>query len=64
MYKLSDFANAARLEVVRDGTFQVTGKMSTPLEGLCVPLRSETYLEAVNSMERASAVITTAELSK
>ncbi len=63
MYKLSDFAGAVDLEVIRDGSFELTGKLSTPLNGLCVPLRSAAYLEIVNELQRASAVITTAELA-
>jgi len=63
MHRLSEFAQVAGLAIIRDGTFLVTGKLSTPLEGLCVPLRSAAYVEAVNSLERAAAVITTAELA-
>lgn len=62
-FRLSEFADIAGLRVVRDGPFRVTGKLSTPLDALCVPLRSAAYLDEVNGNDRVSAVITTAELA-
>lgn len=61
--RLSDFQGLAELDVLRDGPFELTGKLSTPLDGLCVPLRSTKYLEEVNSNPRVAAVITTRELA-
>lgn len=63
VFQLSEFAGLAGLLVVRDGPFGVTGKLSTPLDALCVPLRSADYLDQVNDNPRVSAVITTAELA-
>lgn len=62
MIRLSDFSGLAGLAVVRDGSFSVTGKLSTPLDGLCVPLRSAKYAAEVNANANATAVITTAEI--
>lgn len=61
--RLSDFQGLAGLQVVRDGVFKLTGKLSTPLDGLCVPLRSARYLDEVNANQRVAAVITTHELT-
>lgn len=60
---LSEFAGLAGLEIVRDGPFEVTGKLSTPLEGLCVPLRAVRYADEVNANPRVSAVITTRDVA-
>lgn len=62
-HRLADFQGLAGLDVVRDGAFELTGKLSTPLEGLCVPLRSGKYVDAVNSNPRVAAVITTREIA-
>lgn len=62
-YRLSQFEGLAGLRVVRDGPFQVTGKLSTPLDDLCVPLRSSRYLDAINANPQIVAVITTPELA-
>jgi UDP-3-O-[3-hydroxymyristoyl] glucosamine N-acyltransferase len=62
-YRLSDFEGLAGLQVLRDGMFDLTGKLSTPLDGLCVPLRSAKYLDQVNENPRVSAVITTPDLA-
>ena len=59
---LSTYRGLAGLEVVRDGRFAVTGKLSTPLDGLCVPLRSAKYAEEVNANPRVTAVITRPEI--
>lgn len=48
---------------MRDGPFEVTGKLSTPLDALCVPLRSARYLDEVNGNPRVVAVITTREIA-
>lgn len=61
-HKLSDYRGLAGLDVLRDGRFAVTGKLSTPLNGLCVPLRSATYAEEVNANPRVAAVITRREI--
>lgn len=61
--RLSDFQGLAGLKVLRDGPFSLTGKLSTPLDGLCVPLRSAKYLDEVNGNPRVAAVITTAEIA-
>jgi UDP-3-O-[3-hydroxymyristoyl] glucosamine N-acyltransferase len=60
--RLSSFQGLAGLQVVRDGAFAVTGKLSTPLEGLCVPLRSAKYAAEVNGNPRITAVITKPEI--
>ena len=62
-FRLSLFTGLSGLEVLRDGPFLVTGKLSTPLDGLCVPLRSAAYLDEVNSHSQVSAVITTPDLA-
>lgn len=62
-YRLSDFASLGGLQVVRDGVFERTGKLSTPLDGLCVPLRTSAYLSEVNSNYQIAAVITTSEIA-
>lgn len=62
-YRLSDFQGLAGLQMLRDGGFELTGKLSTPLDGLCVPLRSARYVNEVNESPRIHAVITTAELA-
>lgn len=62
-HRLSAFQGLAGLNVLRDGPFALTGKLSTPLEGLCVPLRSVKYLTEVNANPRVAAVITTAEIA-
>lgn len=60
---LSEFAAAAGFTVLRDGPFARTGKLSTPLESLCVPLRAAKYAAEVNANSRVAAVITTAEIA-
>lgn len=62
-YRLSEFQGLAGLDVLRDGPFALTGKLSTPLDGLCVPLRSPKYLDEVNAHSRVAAVITTREIA-
>lgn len=61
-YKLSEFRGLGGMEVLRDGLFALTGKLSTPLENLCVPLRSAKYVDEVNANPRVSAVITTKDI--
>jgi len=63
-YRLRDFEGLAGLEVVRDGEFAVTGKLSTPLQGLCVPLRLAKYLDEVNANPDVAAVITTRDIAE
>lgn len=63
-YLLSDYAGLAGLEVVRDGRFAITGKLSTPFGGLCVPLRSVNFAEEVNGNPDVVAVITQREIVK
>lgn len=63
MHRLSTFQGLSGLDVLRDGAFALTGKLSTPLDNLCVPLRSAKYLAEVNANPRVSAVITTAEIA-
>ena len=58
-HRLSTFQGLANLDVVRDGEFAVTGKLSTPLDDLCVPLRSVDFADEVNANPRVAAVITT-----
>lgn len=58
MNRLSAFSGLAGLKVVRDGAFAVTGKLSTPLDDLCVPLRSAAYAAEVNANPRVAAVVT------
>lgn len=62
-HRLSDFAAAAGFIVLRDGPFALTGKLSTPLDGLCVPLRAAKYADEVNANPRVAAVITTREIA-
>ncbi|ABC64749.1 UDP-3-O-(R-3-hydroxymyristoyl)-glucosamine N-acyltransferase [Erythrobacter litoralis] len=61
-WRLSDFAGIAGLRVERDGSFETTGKLSTPLDGLCVPLRSAQYAVGVSKNPRIAAVITKPEI--
>ena len=63
-HRLSEFQGLAGLEVLRDGEFAVTGKLSTPLDRLCVPLRSAKYLDEVNGNPSVAAVITTREIAE
>ena len=63
-YLLSDYAGLAGLEVVHDGRFAITGKLSTPFGGLCVPLRSVNFAEEVNGNPDVVAVITQREIVK
>lgn len=63
-HRLSDFASAAGFVVLRDGPFEQTGKLSTPLNGLCVPLRASKYVDDVNSNPRVAAVITTPQIAE
>lgn len=63
-HRLSDFRGLGELSVLRDGSFSLTGKLSTPLDGLCVPLRSAKYLGEVNGNPRVVAVITTPEIAE
>lgn len=60
---MAQFAGLAGLAVVRDGPFANTGKLSTPLQELCVPLRSAKYLAEVNGNPRVAAVVTTREIA-
>ena len=62
-FRLSQFTDVAPIEVLRDGAFALTGKLSTPLDGLCVPLRSAKYLSEVNANPRVTAVVTTREIA-
>lgn len=62
-YRLSTFEGLEGLEVLRDGGFAVTGKLSTPVEGLCAPLRSALYVDEVNASPFVTAVITTREIA-
>lgn len=63
LFRLSEFADVPGVTVLRDGPFALTGKLSTPLDGLCVPLRSARYLDDLNANDRISAVITTPEIA-
>ncbi len=60
--RLSAFQGLAGLDVIRDGNFALTGKLSTPLDGLCVPLRAAKYSDEVNGNPRIAAVITKREI--
>ena len=62
-HRLSQFAETAGYIVLRDGHFALTGKLSTPLDGLCVPLRAAKYADEVNANPRVAAVITTPEIA-
>ncbi len=64
MTRLSDFAGLAGLRILRDGSFDVTGKLSTPLRGLCVPLRSAKYVSEVNENANVAAVITKPDVAE
>lgn len=63
MFRLSDYDGVAGMSVVRDGPFQCTGKLSTPINGLCVPLRSAKFVDEVNQNVNVLAVITTADIA-
>jgi UDP-3-O-[3-hydroxymyristoyl] glucosamine N-acyltransferase len=63
MHRLSAFQGLAGLDVTRDGAFAVTGKLSTPLADICVPLRSAKYLGEVNGNPNVAAVITSPEIA-
>ena len=62
-FRMIQFADLPGLAVLRDGPFALTGKLSTPLDKLCVPLRSEKFLDEVNGNPRVAAVITTREIA-
>lgn len=63
MTKLSDYDGLAGLRVLRDGPFEITGKLSTPIPGLCVPLRSAKFADEVNKNANVAAVITTSDIA-
>jgi UDP-3-O-[3-hydroxymyristoyl] glucosamine N-acyltransferase len=63
-YRLSTFQGVAGLDVLRDGEFVVTGKLSTAIDGLCAPLRSAEYVDQVNASPHVTAVITTHEIAE
>lgn len=63
MHRLSSFQGLAGLEILRDGEFALTGKLSTPLDALCVPLRAARYVEEVNANPRVAAVVTTRDIA-
>lgn len=63
MVRLSDFEGLAGLHVLRDGPFECTGKLSTPINGLCIPLRSAKYAPEVNSNRNVAAVITRSDVA-
>lgn len=60
---LKHFDGRFGLRVLRDGEFLGTGKLSTPLPGRLVPLRSERFLKDTNSSKNVSAVITVPSLA-
>ncbi len=62
--RLGAFEGVGGLKVLRDASFAVTGKLSTPLDGLLAPLRSERYLAEANACARLAAVITTPDLAE
>lgn len=62
-YRLSGFEGVAGLRVVRDGPFEVTAKLSTPLREMLVPVRAEAYVDEVNASDRVAAVLTTPALA-
>lgn len=62
-YRLSAFTDEVGFTVLQDGLFELTGKLSTPLMGLCVPLRAAKYLDQVNANPRVAAVITSREIA-
>jgi UDP-3-O-[3-hydroxymyristoyl] glucosamine N-acyltransferase len=62
-FRLRDYSSVAGFTVFRDGGFELTGKLSTPLSGICVPLRSAKYVDEVNANDKVAAVITTRELA-
>ncbi len=62
--RLGAFEGVGGLKVLRDAAFAVTGKLSTPLDGLLAPLRSERYLAEANACARLAAVITTPDLAE
>ena len=63
MAYLSDFGAIRGLRIIRDGAFTITGKLSTPFDGLCVPLRSVKYVADVNGNANIAAVITKPEIA-
>jgi UDP-3-O-[3-hydroxymyristoyl] glucosamine N-acyltransferase LpxD len=62
-FRLTSFASIPGLTIVRDGEFSTTGKLSTALKGMCVPLRDAAFVDAVNANQRIAAIITTAEIA-
>jgi hypothetical protein len=64
MARLSDFEGLAGLHVLRDGRFEYTDKLSTPIDGLCVPLRSAKYAQEVNGISNVAAVVTKPEVAE
>jgi UDP-3-O-[3-hydroxymyristoyl] glucosamine N-acyltransferase len=64
MPRLSDFAELAGLRILRDGVFARTGKLSTRLDSLCVPLRSPKYTAEANGNLNVDAIVTTIEIAE
>lgn len=62
--RLKSFAGVGGLEVLRDGPFEVTGKLSTPLDGLLVPVKGAAFIAEANANPRVTAVITLAALAE
>jgi UDP-3-O-[3-hydroxymyristoyl] glucosamine N-acyltransferase len=61
--QLSEFSYLDGFELVQDAPFSVTGKLSTPLERILVPLRSGKFADAVNQNPRITCVVTTREIA-
>lgn len=62
-YRLKTFEGVAGLKVLRDASFDVTAKLSTPLSGMLVPVRAPAYVAEVNASDRVAAVLTTPGLA-
>ncbi|WP_262422631.1 DapH/DapD/GlmU-related protein [Brevundimonas denitrificans] len=61
--RLKIFDGKYGLTVIRDGEFEGTGKLSTPLPGRLVPLRSERYVQQTNGASNVTAVLTSPALA-
>ncbi len=62
-WRLSDFRGVAGLTVLRDGPFEMTGKLWTRLDGAFVPVRDPRYMEEANRRPNIAAVVTTPALA-
>jgi hypothetical protein len=63
MARLLDFEGLAGHHVLWGGPGECTGKLSTLIDGLCIPLRSAKYAQEVNRNSNVAAAVTKPEVA-